>query len=190
MPTDCPQRDERLGWAGDAEVFWRAASYNMDLTQFSKKFAADLRGTQVGTPMYGIYAPGTSASNSGHGAGWSDAGVIVPWTSWLQSGDTRIIEQNWEAMTKYLAAIEQSNPDYLWKDSGIPFGDWLSPEGADQGAAGADRVLGLRRDADAADGACARQIGGGAEVCRAVCENPDCVCKTVCAAGWIDSGRG
>ena len=128
VPTDCPQRDERLGWAGDAEVFWRAASYNMDLTSFSKKYAADLRGTQVGTPMYGIYAPGTSASNSGHAAGWSDAGVIVPWTSWLQSGDTRILEQNWDAMTKYLAAIEQNNPDYLWRDAGIPFGDWLSPE--------------------------------------------------------------
>jgi alpha-L-rhamnosidase len=128
VPTDCPQRDERLGWTGDAEVFWRAASYNMDLTPFSKKYAADLRGTQVGTPMYGIYAPGTSTPNSGHAAGWSDAGVIVSWTSWLQSGDTGIIEQNWEAMTKYLAAIEQSNPDYLWRNAGIPFGDWLSPE--------------------------------------------------------------
>ena len=128
VPTDCPQRDERLGWAGDAEVFWRAASYNMDLTQFSKKYAADLRGTQAGTPMYGIYAPGTSTENSGHSAGWSDAGVIVPWTSWLQSGDPRIIEQNWDAMTKYVAAIEKDNPSYLWKNNaGIGFGDWLSP---------------------------------------------------------------
>jgi alpha-L-rhamnosidase len=128
VPTDCPQRDERLGWTGDAEVFWRAASYNMDLTQFSKKYAADLRGTQAGTPMYGIYAPGTSTPNSGHAAGWSDAGVIIPWTSWLQSGDTRIIEQNWDAMAKYLAAIEQSNPDYLSRNAGITYGDWLSPE--------------------------------------------------------------
>jgi alpha-L-rhamnosidase len=130
VPTDCPQRDERLGWAGDAEVFWRTASYNMDLTQFSKKFAADLRGTQISTPMYGIFAPGTATPNAGFGAGWSDAGIIVPWTSWLQSGDTRIIEQNWDAMTRYLAAIEQQNPDFLWThDAGIPFGDWLSPEG-------------------------------------------------------------
>jgi alpha-L-rhamnosidase len=130
VPTDCPQRDERLGWTGDAEVFWRTASYDMDLTQFSKKFAADLRSTQVGTPMYGIFAPGTSTPNAGHGAGWSDAGIIVPWTSWLQSGDTRIIDQNWDAMTRYLAAIEQQNPNFLWaQDAGIPFGDWLSPEG-------------------------------------------------------------
>ena len=130
VPTDCPQRDERLGWTGDAEVFWRTASYNMSLAPFSKKYAADLRATQVGTPMYGIFAPGTSTANAGYGAGWSDAGVIVPWTSWLQSGDTRILDQNWDAMTRYLAAIEQSNPDYLWKvNAGTPFGDWLSPEG-------------------------------------------------------------
>jgi alpha-L-rhamnosidase len=130
VPTDCPQRDERLGWTGDAEVFWRTASYNMGLAPFSRKFAADLRGTQVGTPMYGIYAPGTSVSNAGFGAGWSDAGVIVPWTSWLQSGDTRIVDQNWDAMSKYLGAIEQSNPSFLWEhNAGTPFGDWLSPEG-------------------------------------------------------------
>ncbi len=130
VPTDCPQRDERLGWTGDAEVFWRTASYNMALAPFSRKFAGDLRGTQVGTPMYGIYAPGTSVPNAGFGAGWSDAGVIVPWTSWLQSGDTRIIDQNWDAMSKYLGAIEQSNPGNLWEhNAGTPFGDWLSPEG-------------------------------------------------------------
>jgi len=129
VPTDCPQRDERLGWTADAQVFWRAASYDMDLSQFSKKFAGDIRGTQVGTPMYGIFAPGTSTPNPGYGAGWSDAGVIIPWTSWLQSGDTRVIEQNWDAMEKYLAAIQAESPDYIWRKSGIPFGDWLSPEG-------------------------------------------------------------
>jgi alpha-L-rhamnosidase len=129
VPTDCPQRDERLGWTADAQVFWRAASYDMDLSQFSKKFAGDIRGTQVGTPMYGIFAPGTSTPNPGFGAGWSDAGVIIPWTSWLQSGDTRTIEQNWDAMEKYLSAIEAESPDYVWNKSGIPFGDWLSPEG-------------------------------------------------------------
>jgi alpha-L-rhamnosidase len=129
-PTDCPQRDERLGWAADAQVFWRTASFNMDLAAFSRKYAADLRATQVGTAMYGIYAPGTAKPNAGFGPGWSDAGVIVPWTSWVQSGDTTIIEQNWEAMERYLAEIQISNPDYLWKNkSGISFGDWLAPEG-------------------------------------------------------------
>jgi alpha-L-rhamnosidase len=130
VPTDCPQRDERLGWMGDAQVFWRAASYNMDLAAFSRKFAADMRGTQFDTPFYGIYSPGVFTPNAGHGAGWSDAGVIVPWTSWLQTGSTRIIEQNWDAMTKYLDAIAAANPGFLWQnDYGDPFGDWLSPEG-------------------------------------------------------------
>jgi alpha-L-rhamnosidase len=130
LPTDCPQRDERLGWMGDAQVFWRAASYNTDLAAFSRKFAADMRGTQVGSPYYGIFSPGTVRSHEESAAGWSDAGVIVPWTSWLQTGDTTIIEQNWAAMEKYLDAILAANPDYLWKNEyGEPFGDWLSPEG-------------------------------------------------------------
>jgi alpha-L-rhamnosidase len=130
IPTDCPQRDERLGWMGDAEVFWRAASYNMDLAAFSRKFAGDMRGTQVGTPYFGIYSPGTVTPNAGFAAGWSDAGVIIPWTSWLQTGDTSIIEENWAAMEKYLNAIESNNPDGLWKhEAGTPYGDWLSPEG-------------------------------------------------------------
>ena len=115
---------------GDAQVFWRTASYNMDLAAFSRKFVADTRGTQVGTPFYGIFSPGTVSPNAGWAAAWSDAGVIVPWTSWLQTGDTTIIEQNWEAMTKYLDAVAAENPDFLWKnDYGQPFGDWLSPEG-------------------------------------------------------------
>jgi alpha-L-rhamnosidase len=130
LPTDCPQRDERLGWMGDAQVFWRAASYNMDLAAFSRKFAADMRSTQVGSPYYGIYSPGTSQPNAGSAAGWSDAGIIVPYTSWLQTGDTAIIQENWAAMTAYLDAIHAANPGYLWKNHyGAPFGDWLSPEG-------------------------------------------------------------
>lgn len=130
VPTDCPQRDERLGWSADAQVFWRTATFNMDLTAFSRKYAGDLRGTQTGTAMYGIYAPGTAKPNPGFGPGWSDAGVIVPWTSWIQNGDQEIIRQNWDAMSKYLAAILAANPDYIWKnDGGIAFGDWLAPEG-------------------------------------------------------------
>ena len=130
LPTDCPQRDERLGWSADAQVFWRTAAYNMDLATFSRKFGADLRGTQVGTDMYGIFAPGTATANPGYGTGWSDAGVIVPWTSWIQTGDKKVIEENWNGMERYLAAIDAANPDHLWKKNyGIPFADWLSPEG-------------------------------------------------------------
>jgi len=130
IPTDCPQRDERLGWMADAQVFWRTATYNMDLAAFSRKFGGDMRGTQSGTPYFGIYSPGTATESSSSGAGWSDAGVVIPWTSWLQTGDTSVIDQNWSAIEKYLAAIDAANPDGLWiNESGIPFGDWLSPEG-------------------------------------------------------------
>jgi alpha-L-rhamnosidase len=139
VPTDCPQRDERLGWMADAQVFWRTATYNMDLAAFSRKFSDDMRGTQVGSgnsaetagAMFGIYAPGVLSTSSSSAAGWSDAGVIIPWTSWQQTGDTTVLTQNWNAMTKYLGAIENTNPDHLWtKNAGIPFGDWLSPEGS------------------------------------------------------------
>ena len=128
VPTDCPQRDERLGWSADAQVFWRTASFNMDLTTFSQKYAADLHGTQVGTPMYGIYAPGLATANAGFGTGWSDAGVIVPWTGWIQSGNRRIVDENWDGMAEYVGAIDKANPDHLWRNQfGVPFGDWLTP---------------------------------------------------------------
>jgi alpha-L-rhamnosidase len=128
VPTDCPQRDERLGWSADAQVFWRTAAYNMDLNSFTRKFSADLRGTQVGTSMYGIFAPGTNSASPGFGAGWSDGGVIIPWTGWIQTGNKRIIDENWDAMEKYLAAIYELNPDFLWrKGFGAAYGDWLTP---------------------------------------------------------------
>ena len=128
LPTDCPQRDERLGWSADAQVFWRTAAYNMDLTSFSRKFAADLQGTQVGTAMYGIFAPGVEKANPGFGAAWSDAGVIIPWTSWMQTGDTRIVDENWDGMESYLAEILSKNPDHRWHNAfGAAFGDWLTP---------------------------------------------------------------
>ena len=138
VPTDCPQRDERLGWTADAQVFWRTATFNMDLAAFSRKYTTDIRGTQVGSgagtavagDLFGIYAPGISTTNAASGAGWSDAGVIIPWTSWIQTGDRQVLLQNWGAMVKYLDGIERTNPDFLWKNNaGIGFGDWLSPEG-------------------------------------------------------------
>jgi alpha-L-rhamnosidase len=103
----------------------------MDLAAFSRKYAGDLRGTLGDVGMYGIYAPGTSKVNPGYGPGWSDAGIIVPWTSWMQTGDKAIIQQNWSGMARYLATILAANPDYLWtKNTGTNFGDWLSPEGS------------------------------------------------------------
>jgi alpha-L-rhamnosidase len=128
VPTDCPQRDERLGWTADAQVFWRTASYNMGLETFTRKFAADIRGTSLSDGMFGIYAPGTGSSSNAISPGWSDAGVIIPWTGWVQYGDGRVATENWDAMARYLDVIEAANPDHLWRNkSGIGFGDWLAP---------------------------------------------------------------
>src|SRR5215467_10915302 len=69
-------------------------------------------------------------ASPGYDTGRRDAGVVIPWTSWLQNGDNAAVEENWAGMEKYLAAIEADNPDHLWKKNyGIPFADWLAPEG-------------------------------------------------------------
>ena len=86
VPTDCPQRDERLGWMGDAEVFWRTASYNANLAAFSHKFTQDIRDAQSGAGAYADVSPRVGPTGESV-AGWGDAGVIIPWTAYMQFGD-------------------------------------------------------------------------------------------------------
>jgi len=130
VPTDCPQRDERLGWMGDARAFWRTACYNMDLSTFSAKWTRDIREAQkangtfqdISPEIPGLFRDGTPF--------WSDAGVAVPWTAWRQYGDTRIIEDNYAAMQGFLAYIQSLNPNHVWeKGLGHGYGDWLAPSG-------------------------------------------------------------
>jgi alpha-L-rhamnosidase len=142
IPTDCPQRDERLGWMGDAGVFWRTGSYNFDIAAFSQKFIQDIVDAQTTQgaftnvspntlPFEGGGTEGTSAWNEGMvGApGWGDAGVIVPWTTWVQYGDRAAIEENWEAMQRWMEFIQSRNPDFLrTKGVGPNFADWLAPD--------------------------------------------------------------
>jgi alpha-L-rhamnosidase len=142
IPTDCPQRDERLGWMGDAGVFWRTGSYNFDIAAFSQKFVQDIVDAQTSQgaftnvspntlPFGGGETEGTSAWNEGMvGApGWGDAGVIVPWTTWIQYGDKAIIEENWDAMQRWMDFIQSRNPDFLRKNGvGPNFADWLAPD--------------------------------------------------------------
>ena len=143
VPTDCPQRDERLGWTADAQVFWRTASYDMNLAQFSKKFAADLRGTQIGTDMYGIIAPGTASSNPGFGAGWSDAGVIIPWTTGCNReirASSRRTGRRWRSICS-----DRVGEPGLYVGEGLR--DSLRrlavSRGKDDATAGCDRLLGV-----------------------------------------------
>jgi len=142
IPTDCPQRDERLGWMGDAGVFWRTGSYNFDIAAFSQKFIQDIVDAQTSPGAFTNVSPntlpfggggteGTSAWNEGTvGApGWGDAGVIVPWTTWLQYGNKAVIEQNWDAMQRWMEFIQSRNPDFLrTKGVGPNFADWLAPD--------------------------------------------------------------
>lgn len=142
IPTDCPQRDERLGWMGDAGVFWRTGSYNFNIAAFSQNFIQDIVDAQSRAGAFRNVSPNTlpsSADESGEapphsdriGApGWGDAGVIVPWTTWMQYGDKAVIEENWDAMQRWMEFIQQRNPDFIRKNGvGPNFADWLAPDG-------------------------------------------------------------
>ncbi|HEY1790172.1 MAG TPA: family 78 glycoside hydrolase catalytic domain [Verrucomicrobiae bacterium] len=133
VPTDCPQRDERLGWMGDAQVFLRTASYNMDVAAFFTKWMVDVEDAQTNDGIFPDTAPRLAEGENfagldglGGAAGWADAGVIVPWTIWRVYGDTRIIKRHWNAMVKWLGWIERHNPDGLRVNRlGNNYGDWL-----------------------------------------------------------------
>ena len=126
VPTDCPQRDERLGWMGDAEVFWRTASFNANLAAFSRKFTTDIRDAQSPAGAFGDVSPRVGPTGESV-AGWADAGVIIPWTAYLQFRDVRILKDNWPAMERWMEHIAGANPNYLWlKERGNDYGDWLA----------------------------------------------------------------
>jgi alpha-L-rhamnosidase len=135
IPTDCPQRDERLGWMGDAGVFWRTGSYNFDISAFSQKFIQDIVDAQTPQGAYSNVSPNTLPfgkpdSEAMVGApGWGDAGVIVPWTTWMQYGNTDTIIKNWDSMQRWMDFIQSRNPDFLRKKGvGPNFADWLAPD--------------------------------------------------------------
>ena len=126
VPTDCPQRDERLGWLADAQVFLPTAALNMDVAAFMTKWGDDLLDAQFPDGSYPDVAPRLVFEREGAPA-WSDAGIIVPWTLWRRYGDRRIVERHWPAMERYMAYLLRHNPDLLWTARrGNDYGDWLS----------------------------------------------------------------
>ncbi len=129
VPTDCPQRDERLGWMGDAGVFWRTGSYNFDTEAFTHKWMRDVRDAQLPDGAFTNVSPNIGVSVPEGAPGWGDAGVIVPWTTWLQYGDRTVVDNNWDAMQRWMKFIQDANPDFIRKHKvGPNFGDWLAPD--------------------------------------------------------------
>lgn len=129
IPTDCPQRDERLGWMADAAVFWRTGSYNFDIAAFTHKWMRDVTDAQLPNGAFTNVSPNIGVGEFEGAPGWGDAGVIVPWTTWMQYGDRAVIERNWNAMERWMKFINDSNPDFIRKRSvGPNFADWLAPD--------------------------------------------------------------
>jgi alpha-L-rhamnosidase len=134
VPTDCPQRDERLGWMGDAQVFVRTASFNMDVAAFFEKWMADVEDAQSPEGAFPDVAPlltGSGLMDLSRGApAWGDAGIIVPWSIYRTYGDTRIVERHYDAMARWMEYLHEANPDLIRKNRmGNNYGDWLSPRG-------------------------------------------------------------
>ena len=132
IPTDCPQRDERLGWTADTQVFTAAAYRNANVYGFLTKWMTDMRdsASQDERGRFAGVAPSQRWGSCGRGRlGWADAGVIVPWTSWKMTGDKSIVEKNWDAMAKFVDF--QQKTKYRTADAAdgsYQWGDWVSFE--------------------------------------------------------------
>jgi alpha-L-rhamnosidase len=126
IPTDCPQRDERLGWTGDAQVYIETASLICDVQAFFNKWLVDLTDGQRADGQFPMVAPVKVAGADG-GPAWADAGVICPWTIYQVYGDRRVLERQYPSMVKFVEFCrKRSTPDLLPPKEFHCFGDWLS----------------------------------------------------------------
>lgn len=126
VPTDCPQRDERLGWMGDAQIIWPTASYLRDVQSFTHKWMHDVVDAQSAEGGFSDVSPRVIDQADGAPA-WGDAGIVLPYTAWKRFGDTRILEETYPAMQKWVEYIHSANPDNLWmKRRNNDFGDWVA----------------------------------------------------------------
>lgn len=150
IPTDCPQRDERMGWTGDAQMFCKTACYNMDTFAFYRKYLRDLRIEQqamdgrVGHLVPSFYHDYSEIIDDwlGGSCAWGDAAVIIPWTLYSHYGDITILEESYHSMKSWIDWIVRTNvgDSGLW-DQGFRFGDWLALDGKDEFCGGTDVTL-------------------------------------------------
>ena len=128
IPTDCPQRDERLGWMGDAGVFWRTGTYNFDIDAFTHKFVLDVTDAQSAEGAFSDVSPNILGPAPG-APGWGDAGIFIPYAAWLQYGDIALVGRSWPAMERWMAFILSNNPGFLRQNAlGQNYADWLAPD--------------------------------------------------------------
>lgn len=133
VPTDCPQRDERLGWTGDANVFCRTSTYNMMTGPFFNRWFYTLRDQKSDNGDVGGYYPSLGGTKEGaprsgfeRGCGWSDVTITVPWEMYQQYGDLGFVERHYGAMKDYMKLLESQAKDYIYPDA-FYWGDWLAP---------------------------------------------------------------
>lgn len=123
IPTDCPQRDERLGWMGDAQIYVRTATYNTDVAAFFNKWLVDVEDAQLPNGAFSDVSPRRVAMGGGTAA-WGDAGVVCPWTIYQVYGDTRVLQEHYDAMERWIEYCKGTAPQLLRPAQG--YGDWLS----------------------------------------------------------------
>lgn len=124
VPTDCPQRDERLGWTGDAQVFFRTASFLRGVNNFFVKWMKDVKADQFADGSVTHVVPNVLADFERGSSGWGDVATIIPWDMYLAYGDKRILETQYESMKDWINYIKSQSNNNLWKQ-GRHFGDWL-----------------------------------------------------------------
>ncbi|NLH40417.1 MAG: family 78 glycoside hydrolase catalytic domain [Planctomycetes bacterium] len=124
IPTDCPQRDERLGWMGDAQIYVRTATFNTDVASFFTKWAVDVDDAQLPNGAFTDVSPRKVATGGGTAA-WGDAGVICPWTIYKVYGDTRILARHYAAMERWIEYCKGTTKGTLLRPA-EGYGDWLS----------------------------------------------------------------
>jgi alpha-L-rhamnosidase len=131
VPTDCPQRDERLGWMGDILAFAQTACFNMDMAAFFTKWLRDVRDAQTADGRYPDFAPHPfdPAARFSSVPAWGDAGVFVPWRAYVNYGDRRLLEEHLASARRWIEYVHEKNPDLLWKNArGNDYGDWLNAD--------------------------------------------------------------
>lgn len=136
VPTDCPQRDERLGWTGDAQAFVRTATFNKDVAGFFTKWLRDVAIDQKPNGGVPHVVPDVLQAKNPDGikssAGWADVATIAPWTMYQVYGDRRLLETQYESMKKWTEYIRKNAGAKLLWTNGEHFGDWLSYRGSPQ----------------------------------------------------------